>query len=107
MCPKIIKGGLQCHDRDTRDRLRQCLIVPLAKARSTRITRGTRLLRRRSPTEKHVGSPLLSTAARDPGSIPHPLRHLWQKWSETTANPAPGVLFVTTYAERSASRRSQ
>jgi hypothetical protein len=24
MRPKIIKGGLQRHDRDTRDRLRQC-----------------------------------------------------------------------------------
>jgi hypothetical protein len=34
-----------------------------------RIARVTRRLRRRSPTEKRVGSLLLSTAARDPGFI--------------------------------------
>jgi hypothetical protein len=42
------------------------LIVPLAKARSTRITLGSRLFRRRSGTEERVPSLLLSTAARDP-----------------------------------------
>jgi hypothetical protein len=37
--------------------------------RSLRIAPESRLLRRRSPTEKRVGSLLLSTAARDPRLI--------------------------------------
>jgi hypothetical protein len=39
-------------------------------ARSGRIALGSRLLRRRSPGEKRVGSLLLSTAARNPGFPP-------------------------------------
>jgi len=38
-------------------------------ARSARIAREARLLRRRSGTKKHVPSLLLSTAARDPRPI--------------------------------------
>ena len=38
----------------------------IARSRSLRISPGGRLLCRRSPTKKRVGSLLLSTAARDP-----------------------------------------
>ena len=66
MRPKIIERGLQHHDRDTRDRLRQCLIAPLACARSAGIALWSPPTSSSVADEKHVGSLLLSTPARDP-----------------------------------------